>query len=145
MSWFSSIFNGGEIVKDVLDGADNLFTSDEERLQWETKKLEIKAKIEAKLLEFEDQLNTHLDERQKLDMQSDSWLSKNIRPISLIHFVVVLDAIILLGYFGFTIPSAILTLVGTSVQLILGFYFGGRSLEKGIKMISGVLSKGKNK
>ena len=139
MSWLSSIFSGG--ASEVLKGVDSLFTSDAERLQWEAKKLEIEAKVAENLNALEAKLQEHLDSRHKADMQSDSWLSKNIRPLALIHFVVVLDVIIVLGYFGLILPAVLLGVVSAAVQLILGFYFGGRSLEKATKMLSGVFKK----
>jgi hypothetical protein len=78
---------------------------------------------------FETEQN-NLTERLKADMQSDSWLSKNIRPMTLIA--------ILLGYFTFAMMSAYgidtnqayVELLGQWGMLIMSFYFGGRTLEK---------------
>jgi hypothetical protein len=75
-----------------------------------------------------------LTDRLKADMGSDSWLSKNIRPMTLIA--------ILLGYFVFAILSAAhievnqkyVELLGQWGMLIMSFYFGGRTLEKIIGM-----------
>ena len=71
-----------------------------------------------------------LTERHKNDMLSDSWLSKNIRPLTLVA--------ILAGYFTFAMMSAFdkdtnqayVELLGQWGMLIMSFYFGGRSLEK---------------
>ena len=71
-----------------------------------------------------------LTERLKADMGSDSWLSKNIRPMTLIA--------ILIGYFTFAGMSAAkidvnesyVQLLGQWGMLIMSFYFGGRTLEK---------------
>jgi hypothetical protein len=71
-----------------------------------------------------------LTERHKNDMASDSWLSKNIRPMTLVA--------ILVGYFTFAMMSAFeldtnqayVELLGQWGMLIMSFYFGGRSLEK---------------
>ena len=71
-----------------------------------------------------------LTERLKADMASDSWLSKNIRPMTLIA--------ILAGYFIFAFMSAFgknanesyVQLLGQWGMLIMSFYFGGRTLEK---------------
>jgi hypothetical protein len=71
-----------------------------------------------------------LTERHKNDMLSDSWLSKNIRPMTLVA--------ILAGYFTFAMMSAFdkntnqayVELLGQWGMLIMSFYFGGRSLEK---------------
>lgn len=75
-----------------------------------------------------------LTERLKADMASDSWLSKNIRPMTLIA--------ILAGYFIFAMMSAFnletnskyVELLGQWGMLIMSFYFGGRTLEKIIDM-----------
>lgn len=71
-----------------------------------------------------------LTKRQQADMSSDSWLSKNIRPMTLIA--------ILIGYFVFAMMSAFnmnanenyVRLLGDWGMLIMSFYFGGRTLEK---------------
>jgi hypothetical protein len=71
-----------------------------------------------------------LTKRQESDMASDSWLSKNIRPMTLIA--------ILAGYFTFAMMSAFdmdtnkayVELLGQWGMLIMSFYFGGRTLEK---------------
>ena len=73
-------------------------------------------------------------ERALADMNSDSWLSKNIRPMTLIA--------ILVGYFIFAMMSAFdmntnekyVELLGQWGMLIMSFYFGGRTLEKIIDM-----------
>lgn len=77
-----------------------------------------------------------LTDRHAADMRSDSWLSKNIRPMTLIF--------ILAGYFTFAMMSAFgkdtnesyVQLLGQWGMLIMSFYFGGRTLEKIIDMRS---------
>ena len=72
----------------------------------------------------------NVTDRWQADMSSDSWLSKNIRPMSLIA--------IFLGYFLFAMMSAYghnanesyVTLLGNWGMLIMGAYFGGRTIEK---------------
>jgi hypothetical protein len=86
---------------------------------------------ETKLFEIEQ---NNLTDRLKADMASDSWLSKNIRPMTLIA--------ILTGYFTFAMMSAFgkdtnqnyVELLGQWGMLIMSFYFGGRTLEKIIDM-----------
>lgn len=83
------------------------------------------AKINADIAEQQE-----LTKRQQADMMSDSWLSKNIRPLTLIA--------ILCGYFTFAMMSAFdidtnkayVELLGQWGMLIMSFYFGGRTLEK---------------
>jgi hypothetical protein len=89
---------------------------------------------ETKLFEVEQ---NNLTERLKADMGSDSWLSKNIRPMTLIA--------ILAGYFTFAMMSAFdkntnqayVELLGQWGMLIMSFYFGGRTLEKILDMKKG--------
>ena len=77
-----------------------------------------------------------LTKRQENDMRSDSWLSKNIRPMTLIA--------ILAGYFIFAMMSAFdldtnekyVELLGTWGMVIMSFYFGGRTMEKISDMIN---------
>ncbi len=72
----------------------------------------------------------NLTDRLKADMSSDSWLSKNIRPMTLL--------LILGGYFTFAMMSAFdydtnrsyVELLGQWGMLVMSFYFGGRTLEK---------------
>lgn len=149
MSWFNKIFSGGvaEVVDSVTGGLDNLFTSDEERGILKNKRAEIEALLQTKLMEMENEIESFIQkqvsDRHSADMQSDSWLSKNIRPLSLIHVTVIIDAIIILAYFGFTLEAAMVALVGGAWELMNMFYFGGRSIEKAVKMIAGNFKKGK--
>ena len=135
----------GEQVQKITGGLDKLFTSDEERGILANKKAAIKAQVETKLTEMEVKVETfiqeNLTERHKVDMASDSWLSKNIRPLSLLHITLLVDAIIALGYFGYTLEAALVGLVGGAWNLVLMFYFGGRSVEKGVKMLAGALKR----
>jgi uncharacterized membrane protein (DUF106 family) len=106
-----------------------------------------KAQAQEKLLELQQQGRLaelqadtaeaqELTKRQESDMASDSWLSKNIRPMTLIA--------ILAGYFVFAMMSAFqmdtntkyVELLGQWGMLIMSFYFGGRTLEKIIDMKS---------
>jgi hypothetical protein len=106
---------------------------------------EAKAKAQLELLQMQQngelaQINADIAEGKELttrlqaDMASDSWLSKNIRPMTLIA--------ILAGYFVFAMMSAFnmdtntkyVELLGQWGMLIMSFYFGGRTLEKIIDM-----------
>jgi hypothetical protein len=106
---------------------------------------EDKAKAQLELLQMQQngelaQINADIAEQQELtkrqqsDMLSDSWLSKNIRPMTLIA--------ILAGYFTFAMMSAFdmdtnkayVELLGQWGMLIMSFYFGGRTLEKIVDM-----------
>jgi len=82
MSILSKIFSSGatELIKGVGDVVDNLTTTEEERL-------EAKRKIEHMVSSFEAEMQKEVTTRWTQDMNSDSWLSKNIRPLVLIFLV----------------------------------------------------------
>lgn len=82
---------------------------------------------ETKLYETEQD---NLTERQKADMASDSWLSKNIRPITLIYILVAYLVLAILDAAALDIADSFVELLGQWGMLVMSFYFGGRTLEK---------------
>ena len=83
MSILTSLFSGGaaDLVKGVGGVIDNLHTSKEE-------KLEAEAKIKALISEHEAKMEQNITDRWSADMNSDSWLSKNVRPLVLVFLVI---------------------------------------------------------
>ena len=127
MSILTSIFSGGatELVKGVGGVIDNLHTSKEE-------KLEAEQKIKELISSYEIEMEKNITERWKMDMVSDSWLSKNIRPLVLIFLVVstVLLVFIDAGVIAFEVKASWVDLLQLVLITVIGAYFGGRSLEK---------------
>ena len=127
MGVLSKILSGGaaELVKGVGGIIDNLHTSKEE-------KLEAELKIKEMVMSYEAEMQKQVTERWKMDMQSDSWLSKNIRPLVLIFLVVstVLLIFIDAGIIQFEVKSSWVDLLQLVLITVIGAYFGGRSLEK---------------
>jgi len=127
MSIISKIFSAGagELVKNVGGVIDNLHTSKEE-------KLEAERKIKDLVMGYEAEMQKQVTERWKMDMQSDSWLSKNIRPLVLIFLVVstVLLVFIDAGVIAFEVKASWVDLLQLVLITVIGAYFGGRSLEK---------------
>ena len=123
----SNLFSGGaaELVKGVGGVIDNLHTSKEEKLAAE-------AKIKDLVMGYEAEMQKQITERWKMDMASDSWLSKNIRPLVLIFLVVstVLLVFIDAGVIAFEVKSSWVDLLQLVLITVIGAYFGGRSLEK---------------
>lgn len=78
----------------------------------------------------------NVSDRWKADMGSDSWLSKNIRPMTLVYILTAYLALAILDGLKFHVAEAYVTLLGQWGMLVMGAYFGGRTLEK-------VMSKGK--
>ena len=127
MNVLSKIFSSGagELVKSVGGVIDNLTTSKEE-------KLEAERKIQDLIANHEVEMEKNITERWKMDMQSDSWLSKNIRPLVLVFLVVstVLMIFIDAGTINFVVEDKWTDLLQLVLITVIGAYFGGRSLEK---------------
>ena len=127
MGILGKIFSGGatELVKGVGGVIDNLHTSKEE-------KLEAERKIKEMIMGYEAEMQKQVTERWKVDMQSDSWLSKNIRPLVLIFLCVstVLLIFIDAGVISFEVKASWVDLLQLVLITVIGAYFGGRSLEK---------------
>jgi len=124
---FSKILSAGagELVKNVGGVIDNLHTSEEEKLAAE-------AKIKDLVMGYEAEMQKQITERWKMDMNSDSWLSKNIRPLVLVFLVVstVLMIFIDAGAISFNVEDKWTDLLQLVLITVIGAYFGGRSLEK---------------
>ena len=114
-----------ELVKNVGGVIDNLHTSAEE-------KLDAERKIKNMIMGYEAEMQKQVTERWKVDMNSDSWLSKNIRPMVLIFLVVstVLMIFIDAGAINFEVKASWVDLLQLVLITVIGAYFGGRSLEK---------------
>ena len=121
------LLSGGaaDLVKNVGGVIDNLHTSKEE-------KLEAEKKIKEMIMSYEAEMQKQVTERWKVDMQSDSWLSKNIRPLVLIFLVTstVLLIFIDAGVIQFEVKASWVDLLQLVLITVIGAYFGGRSLEK---------------
>lgn len=76
----------------------------------------------------------NLTQRQQADMASDSWLSKNIRPLTLIYILVAYLILAILDAEALDIADSFVELLGQWGMLVMSFYFGGRTLEKIIDM-----------
>jgi len=127
MSILTQIFSSGatELVKGVGGIIDNLHTSKEE-------KLEAEQKIQELIASYETQMEKEISSRWSADMKSDSWLSKNVRPLVLVFLVVatVLMIFIDAGTISFVVEPKWTDLLQLVLITVIGAYFGGRSLEK---------------
>ena len=123
----NKLFAGGaaDLIKNVGGVIDNLHTSKEEKLEAENK-------IKDMIMGYEAEMQKQVTERWKVDMQSDSWLSKNIRPLVLIFLCVstVLLIFIDAGAINFNVKDSYVDLLQLVLITVIGAYFGGRSLEK---------------
>ena len=117
------------IVKNLIGKAgeilDEVVTTDEERL-------EAKRKLKELMLSHQAQMEQNITDRWKADMNSDSWLSKNVRPLMLIFVMVCTMLLIFIdaGFLSFEVESKWVDLLQLVLITIVASYFGGRSLEK---------------
>ena len=122
-----SLISGG-LIKDIGGVIDSLTTTDEERL-------EAKQKLQELLEKADQDAQGQITERWKLDMQSDSFLSKNIRPLVLIYLTVIFTV---LSFFdgnigGFQVDEAYIPIFQSLLITVYGAYFVGRTWEKSKK------------
>ena len=122
-----NLLSGGaaELIKGVGGVIDNLHTSKEEKLAAELKVKEL-------ISNYEIEMEKTITDRWKADMNSDSWLSKNIRPMTLAFLVIstVLMIFIDAGTIEFIVEDKWTDLLQIVLITVIGAYFGGRSLEK---------------
>ena len=127
MSILTSIFSSGagDLVKNVGGVIDNLTTSEEERL-------EADRKIKELIANYEVEMEKNITSRWEADLKSDSWLSKNVRPLVLIFLIVCTMLLIFIdaGALNFEVKSSWVDLLQLVLITVIGAYFGGRSLEK---------------
>ena len=120
----------GGVIKQVGDVIDDLVTTDEERLA-------AKQKLQEILEQADKEAQQQVTDRWKYDMQSDSFLSKNIRPIVLIYLTIIFTALCFTdGNIGeFKIAEAYIPIFQTLLVTVYGAYFVGRTWEKSSKKI----------
>ena len=120
---FSS--GAGDLVKNVGGVIDNLTTTKEE-------KLEAERKIKELIANYEVEMEKNITARWEADLKSDSWLSKNVRPMVLIFLIVCTMLLIFIdaGALNFEVKSTWVDLLQLVLITVIGAYFGGRSLEK---------------
>ncbi len=156
MAWYSKLFSavGVDLAATVGNVIDELVTTDEEMALTKNQKLKIETAYNLKMQELlndldrrqqehEQNLESELTERLKIDMKSDSTLSKNIRPLALIFMTLTVSMLALVTTFNSDLQPAqlealeIWTPFFTTIMVtIYAFYFGSRGLEKMQKMRS---------
>jgi cation transport ATPase len=118
--------SAGSGIADKISGIIDKHTfSKEERAQ-------IKKEMDQMWIDAEADMQKNVTERWKTDMNSDSWLSKNVRPLVLIFLVVstVLMVFIDAGVISFEVKANWIDLLQLVLITVIGAYFGGRSAEK---------------
>jgi hypothetical protein len=127
MSILKKIFSGAgsNLIESVGGVIDNLVTTDEE-------KLDAKRKLKEMIMNHEVQMEKQITDRWTADMNSDSWLSKNVRPMVLIFLIVCTMILIFIdaGTIKFEVEEKWTDLLQLVLITVIGAYFGGRSVEK---------------
>jgi|TARA_R100001509_G_scaffold77808_1_gene43546 hypothetical protein len=127
MSILGKIFSSGasDLVKNVGGVIDSLHTSKEE-------KLDAERKIKELIANYEIEMEKNITSRWEADLKSDSWLSKNVRPMVLIFLIVCTMLLIFIdaGALQFEVKSSWVDLLQLVLITVIGAYFGGRSFEK---------------
>ena len=126
-NFITRLFSNGaaKLVEGIGGVLDELITSKDEKLAAELKIKELIAKHEV-------EMETEITSRWASDMNSDSWLSKNVRPMVLIFLVVstVILVFIDAGVIDFIVEDKWVDLLQLVLITVIGAYFGGRSMEK---------------
>ena len=130
MSILGKLFSsaGSDLIESVGGVIDNLVTTKDEKLAAKTKLKQI-------VLDHEAKMEQNITDRWSSDMNSDSWLSKNVRPMVLVFLIVCTMLLIFIdaGAVKFVVEDKWTDLLQLVLITVIGAYFGGRSLEKTIK------------
>jgi len=116
---------GSSVIGEVSEAVDRFIRTKEERDAFEKEMTEIFIRAEA-------DMQKNVSERWRYDMESDSWLSKNVRPLVLVFLI--LNTMILIfveaGVISFEVKGEWISLLQVVLLTVIGAYFGGRSIEK---------------
>ena len=127
MSILTNLISGGasDLIKSVGGVVDNLTTSKEE-------KLEAERKVKELIANYEIEMEKNITSRWEADLKSDSWLRKNVRPMTLIFLIVCTMLLIFIdaGAINFNVKDSYVDLLQLVLITVIGAYFGGRSFEK---------------
>jgi hypothetical protein len=109
---------------------DKFFPDPEQKAKAQLELLKMQQEGDFKQIEADIVEQQELTKRAQSDMMSDSWLSKNIRPMTLIAILTGYFMFALMSAYGMDANTAYVELLGQWGMLIMSFYFGGRTLEK---------------
>ena len=128
---------GKEVVEEKLGvSLDTTPPETLRKLQFEHEEFLLQMAVRQKELDLEAEKNAqnNVTERWKADMLSDSWLSKNIRPLVLIFLLAVYTLFSISSGFSFNVTQAYVELLAQMLMLVMGAYFAGRTVEKVVDM-----------
>ena len=127
MGILDKVFGGGagKLVESVGGVLDNLTTTKGE-------KLEARRKIKELIVNHQVEVEKNVTARWQSDMGSDSWMSKNVRPVVLIFLITCTMLLVFIdsGSIKFEVAEKWTDLLSLTLITVIGSYFGGRSIEK---------------
>lgn len=126
-------FGIDDVIGAGLAIVNKLIPDPAERAKAELAVIQMKQNGEFKEIEATLSLEKELTARAAADMSSDSWLSKNIRPLVMIYFLTLIS---LIGFGWISPAESFMAMIRSFTELGLMFYFGGRSVEKVTSMLS---------
>ena len=109
---------------------DKVLPDPEARAKAQAMLIEMQQKGELAQLQADMNEQDNLTKRAEADMKSDSWLSKNIRPMTLIFILLTYTVFGMMSAWEIEVNNNYVELLGQWGMLIMSFYFGGRTLEK---------------
>ena len=117
------------LINNLIGNASNIL---DEIITTKEEKLEAKKQIKQILLDSQLEIEKNITESHKNDMKSDSWLSKNVRPLTLVFVIVCTMLLVFIdaGFINFNVKTEFVTLLSTTLVTIISFYFGSRGIEK---------------
>jgi uncharacterized membrane protein (DUF106 family) len=124
------MFPIGAILDVGMKLVDKFFPDPEQKAKAQVELLKMQQDGELAKMQADMAENKELTARLEADMNSDSWLSKNIRPMTLIFILAAYFLFAMMSAFGNNANEKYVELLGQWGMLIMSFYFGGRTLEK---------------
>ena len=128
------MFGIDDILAVGLKLVDKFVPDPQAKQEAQIKLLEMQQNGELAQLQADMNEQQEVTKRQQADMASDSWLSKNIRPASLVYILVTYTVFAMMSAWDIEVNNNYVELLGQWAMLVMSFYFGGRTLEKIMEM-----------
>jgi hypothetical protein len=128
------MFGIDDILSVGMKLVDKFVPDPQAKQEAQIKLLEMQKNGELAQLQADMNEQQELTKRQQADMASDSWLSKNIRPMSLVYILITYTTFAMMSAWDIEVNNNYVELLGQWAMVIMSFYFGGRTLEKVVEM-----------
>jgi hypothetical protein len=125
----------GRLTPDQLFALKKIETEQPERL--------LTLALEERKMDMQDRAaeRTEVTQRWAGDMRSDSWMSKNVRPLTLIYLVGVVTLFAFGSAFNLNVQQTYITLFGNLLEIVFVAYFGSRGLEKIASIVAPTIAR----